>query len=79
MSLRDLRDVSGLTLSDRELMELLDLKKSEFYKRRKLGAFVFLECSPRLGRRRQYSGALVQRWRDGVGASSPFGKSFKVA
>lgn len=67
MSLRDLRDVSGLTLSDAELMEILGLKKSEYYRRRKEGRYEFLECERGLASGRLYSGALVQKWRDGAG------------
>lgn len=72
MSLRDLHDVSGLTISDRELMEILGLKKSEFYKRKAQRLYEFLECRPQLGRGTQYSGALVQRWRDAAGTSQGF-------
>lgn len=67
MSLRDCQDVSGLTLSDAELMEILGLKKSEYYRRRKRGLYERFEVERAVGSRRQYSGTLVQRWRDGAG------------
>lgn len=71
-SLRDCADVAGLTLYDADLMAILGLGKSAFYPRKKSGLYRFLEVRPQLGGRTQYSGELVQRWRNGAGRSQGF-------
>jgi hypothetical protein len=73
--LRECHDVSGLTLTDRQLMDVLNLKKSSFFAKKAKGLFRFLEVEPRLGRT-EYSGLLVQRWRDGAGR--PQGRSLRA-
>lgn len=65
--LRERRDVSGLLLTDADLMEILTIGQTKFTKMKKAGAFDFLMPRPRLtGDLARYSGTLVQRWRDGV-------------
>ena len=66
-------DVSGLLLTDRDLMEILGIGQTKFTAMKKAGAFDFLMPRPRLtGDLARYSGTLVQRWRDGA-ASRPSG------
>lgn len=78
-TLRECADVSGRTLSEQEFMDLLDIRKSTYYARKKEGRYRFLEVTKgpdgkHLGHKTEYSGALVQRWRDGVGTASAFGQ-----
>lgn len=70
LTMRQRRDVSGLLLSDADLMEILGIGQTKFTAMKKAGAFDFLMPRPRLtGDLARYSGTLVQKWRDGVGAS----------
>jgi hypothetical protein len=71
--LRDRHDVSGLTLSDADLMDILGLKRSAFGLRKKAGYYKRFLCRPQIGNRTQYSGTLVQKWRDGFGKDDRLG------
>ena len=70
MSLRDCPDVSGMTLFDADLMAVLGLRTTAFYARKKSGLFDRFKVIPQFGGRTQYSGRLVQEWRDAKNATT---------
>jgi hypothetical protein len=67
------RNLAGLILYDRDLMQLLGLKKSAFYRRKHEGVYDFLLLRPQLRGHAQYSGTLIQKWIDGAGTSQGLG------
>lgn len=79
--LRQRADVSGLLLDDNDLMQIVGLKKSAFYRKKKDGLYQRFEVTPQLTGYTQYSGALVQRWRDGAANELDLNtrRRFKVA
>jgi hypothetical protein len=55
-----------VTLHDIELMEVLGIGHSNFYRRKKSGEFRFLEVRPQLAKSvTLYSGRLVEQWVNG--------------
>lgn len=56
--------MSPALLGPKELMAILEMKKSEFYRLQKEGAFDRFKVLPPIGRR-CYSATLVERWTQG--------------
>lgn len=52
-------------LTDRDLMDLLGIRKSQFYAKKALGTYRHLEARPPMTGRTRYSGSKVQAWIEG--------------
>jgi hypothetical protein len=67
-----------LVLVLEDLAVILGVGKSRAYQLEHDGELAHLECLPRVGKRRRYSGKKVQAWVDGDGAEESTSRYFQA-